>query len=55
LAFSGKLQNDPGAPIANQPGVTSTYDPATRIFTVHYMYTNTSGSYRMMDEVWTPQ
>jgi hypothetical protein len=55
LEFSGKLQNDPGAPIANQPGAVSTFDPATRVFTVHYMYTNTNGTYRMMDEVWTPQ
>ena len=55
LEFSGKLQNDPGAPIANQPATASTYDPATRVFTVHYMYTNTNGTYRMMDEVWTPQ
>lgn len=54
LTFSGFLQNDPGAPIANQPGTTSTYDPATRTFTVHYMYTNTNGSYRYMDETWTP-
>ncbi|HEX9511477.1 MAG TPA: DUF1735 domain-containing protein [Puia sp.] len=55
LEFSGYLQNNPGAPIANQPGVVSTYDPATRVFTVHYMYTNTNGTYRYMDEVWTPQ
>jgi hypothetical protein len=55
LEFSGKLQNDPGAPITNQPGTTSTFDPATRVFTVHYMYTNTNGTYRYMDEVWTPK
>jgi hypothetical protein len=55
LEFSGALQDDPASPIANQPGTTSTFDPATRIFTVHYMYTNTNGTYRMMDEVWTPK
>jgi hypothetical protein len=55
LEFSGALQNNPASPIANQPGTTSTYDPATRIFTVHYMYTNTNGTYRRMDEVWTPK
>ena len=54
LLFSGFLQNNPGAPITNQPGTTSTYDPSTRTFTVHYMYTNTDGSYRYMDEIWTP-
>jgi len=55
LTFSGFLQNDPGAPITNQPGTTSTYDPATKTFTVHYMYTNTNGTYRYMDETWSPQ
>jgi len=55
LEFSGLLQDDPGAPITNQPGKTSTYDPVARTFTVHYMYTNTNGTYRYMDEVWTPQ
>jgi hypothetical protein len=53
--FSGFLQANPGSPIGNQPGAASTYDPATRIFTVHYMYTNTNGTYRYMDEVWTPK
>lgn len=55
LEFSGYLQDDPGSPIGNEPGKTSTFDPATRTFTVHYMYTNTNGTYRYMDEVWTPQ
>lgn len=54
LEFSGFLQNDPAVPVVNQPGTTSTFDPATRIFTVHYMYTNTSGNFRKMDEVWAP-
>ena len=53
--FSGQLQANPASPIGNQPNTTSTYDPTTRIFTVHYMYTNTNGTYRYMDEVWTPQ
>lgn len=53
LKFSGFLQNDPGAPIANQSGIASTYDPATKSFTVHYKYTNTNGTYRVMNEVWT--
>jgi len=53
--FSGALQANPASPITNQPGKTSTYDPVTKIFTVHYMYTNTSGTYRYMDEVWIPQ
>ena len=55
LEFSGYLQDVPGSPIANEPGMTSTYDPATKIWNVHYMYTNTNGTYRYMDEVWTPQ
>ena len=55
LEFSGYLQDVTGSPIANQPGKTSTYDPATGIWNVHYMYTNTNGTYRYMDEVWTPQ
>lgn len=55
LEFSGYLQNDPNSPIANEPGKTSTYDPATKTWDVHYMYTNTNGTYRYMDEVWTPQ
>ena len=55
LEFSGLLQNNPGSPIGNEPGKTSTYDPATRVWNVHYMYTNTNGTYRYMDEVWTPQ
>jgi len=55
LEFSGYLQNNPGSPIGNQPGKTSTYDPVTKVMTVHYMYTNTSGTYRYMDEVWVPQ
>jgi hypothetical protein len=55
LEFSGYLQNDPGSPIANEPGKTSTYDPATKTWDVHYMYTNTNGTFRYMDEVWTPQ
>ena len=55
LEFSGYLQDDPGAPIGNQPGKASTYDPTTRTWDVHYMYTNTNGTYRYMDEVWTAQ
>jgi hypothetical protein len=55
LEFSGYLQDVTGSPIANEPGKTSTYDPATGIWNVHYMYTNTNGTYRYMDEVWTPQ
>lgn len=55
LEFSGYLSGVIGSPIANQPGKTSTYDPATKIWNVHYMYTNTTGTYRYMDEVWTPQ
>jgi hypothetical protein len=55
LEFSGYLQNVVGSPIGNQPGKTSTYDPVTHTFDVHYMYTNTNGTYRYMDEVWTPQ
>jgi uncharacterized protein DUF1735/uncharacterized protein DUF4361 len=55
LEFSGYLQNDPGSPIGNQPSTTSNYDPVAKTFTVHYMYTNTNGTYRYMDEVWTPQ
>ncbi|MBS1606426.1 MAG: DUF4361 domain-containing protein [Bacteroidetes bacterium] len=54
LTFSGLLQNDPSSPIMNEPGTTSTYDPATHTFNVHYMYVNTNGSYRFMDEVWSP-
>lgn len=50
--FSGYLQNNPASPIGNIPSVISNYDPATKIFNVHYMYTNTDGSYRYMDEVW---
>jgi hypothetical protein len=52
--FTGKLQNDPNVPVVNQPGTVSTYNPATKVFTVHYMYTNTNGTIRKMDEVWTP-
>lgn len=55
VTFSGYLQNDHSVPILNTPGTTSTYDPATRTFTVHYMYTNTNGTYRHMDETWVPQ
>jgi len=55
LEFSGYLQNDPGSPIGNEPGKTSTYDPSTGTWEVHYMYTNTNGTYRYMDEVWTRQ
>jgi hypothetical protein len=55
LEFSGYLQNNPGSPITNEPGKTSTYDPSTRSWDVHYMYTNTNGTFRYMDEVWTPQ
>lgn len=55
VEFSGYLQDDLGSPITNQPGKTSTYDPGTRSWDVHYMYTNTNGTYRYMDEVWTPQ
>jgi hypothetical protein len=55
LEFSGYLQDVTGSPIANEPGKSSTYDPATGIWNVHYMYTNTNGTYRYMDEVWTPQ
>jgi hypothetical protein len=51
--FSGYLQNNPASPIANTPSATSTYDPVTNTFNVHYMYTNTDGSYRYMDEIWT--
>lgn len=54
VSFSGYLQNNPASPITNIPSVTSNYDPATKMFNVHYMYTNTDGSYRYMDEVWTP-
>jgi hypothetical protein len=52
--FSGYLQNNPASPIANNPSVSSSYDPAAKTFNVHYMYTNTDGSYRYMDEVWVP-
>jgi hypothetical protein len=52
--FTGKLQNDPNVPVVNQPGTVSTYNPANKVFTVHYMYTNTNGTIRKMDEVWTP-
>jgi len=55
LEFSGYLQDSIGSPIANEPGKTSTYDPATGIWNVHYMYTNTNGTYRYMDEAWMPQ
>lgn len=55
LEFSGYLQDDPGSPIANEPGKASSYDPVSRTWDVHYMYTNTNGTYRYMDEVWTPQ
>ena len=55
LEFSGYLQDVTGSPITNEPGKTSTYDPATGVWNVHYMYTNTNGTYRYMDEVWTPQ
>lgn len=51
--FSGYLQNNPSSPIGNIPSASSTYDPSTKTFNVHYMYTNTDGSYRYMDEVWT--
>lgn len=51
--FSGYLQNNTASPIANIPAVKSTYDPSAKTFNVHYMYTNTDGSYRYMDEVWT--
>jgi len=54
LTFSGLLQNNPLSPIMNEPGATSTYDPATHTFNVHYMYVNTNGSYRFMDEIWSP-
>lgn len=54
VVFSGYL-SAPGAPITNIPGTTSTYDPVNKVFTVHYMYTNTNGTYRYMDEVWTKQ
>ena len=52
--FSGYLQNNPASPIGNNPSASSTYDPSTKTFNVHYMYTNTDGSYRYMDEVWAP-
>lgn len=52
--FSGYLQNNPASPIANIPSASSTYNPLDKTFSVHYMYTNTDGSYRYMDEVWTP-
>ena len=54
LTFSGYL-GAPGAPIANNPDSVSTYNPSTRSFNVHYMYTNTNGTIRKMDEVWTHQ
>ena len=54
LEFSGYLQNVIGSPIGNQPNTTSTYNPTTGVMTVHYMYTNTNGTYRYMDETWTP-
>lgn len=53
VSFSGYLQNNTASPITNIPSVISTYDPSTKTFNVHYMYTNTDGSYRYMDEVWT--
>ena len=55
LEFSGYLSDNPASPIGNEPGKTSTWDPASRTFTVYYMYTNTNGTYRYMEEVWTPQ
>lgn len=51
--FSGYLQNNTASPIANIPSVSSNYNPSAKTFNVHYMYTNTDGSYRYMDEVWT--
>jgi len=55
VEFSGYLQDSLDAPIANQPGKTSTYNPSTQTWNVYYMYTNANGTYRYMNEVWTPQ
>jgi hypothetical protein len=54
VTFSGYV-GDTGAPLVNTPDSVSKYDPAAKSFTVHYKYTNTTGTIRMMDEVWTRQ
>lgn len=33
------------------PGKTSTYDPATKTFSLYYQYTNTSGTFRVLHDI----
>jgi hypothetical protein len=53
LKFTGFLSNNILVPVVNQPDKVSTYNPANKSFDVHYMYTNTNGTIRRMDEIWT--
>ena len=50
LTVSVYGQLGPGAPIVSIPGLQNDYNPATKIFTLNYKYTNANGTYRVMTE-----
>ncbi len=56
VSISGYL-DDPANPITNEPGKTSTYDPASKTFYLYYRYTLTTsgGIYRAMADTLTRQ
>ena len=56
VSISGYLDN-PANPIINEPGKTSSYDPASKTFYLYYRYTLTTsgGIYRVMADTLTKQ